>query len=320
MTDHRFTVTETILSVCTEITRLLGRYEGLGGAKPQPKLRRLNRIKTIHGSLAIEGNSLSLDQMTALLDGRRVLGARKDIVEAQNANAAYEQARDFDPYSVSSLLRAHSVLMRGIITDAGKWRSGAIGILKGSKISHLAPKPQYVQGLVKELLSFVKKSKTTPLISSSVFHHEFEIIHPFSDGNGRLGRLWQHVLLVRFHPVFEYVPVESIIRARQRQYYDALAKADRDADSTVFVEFMLNTILDGTRDLLGEMRAETVMPDDRLHAARDRFQREWFTRKDYQTFFVRLSSPTASRDLRLGVDKNLLERRGDKALARYRFT
>ncbi|HEY2382265.1 MAG TPA: Fic family protein [Terriglobia bacterium] len=262
---------------------------------------------------------MSIEQVTALLDGKRVAGFRKDILEAQNANAAYDQATDFEPYSISSLRRAHAVLMNGIIPDAGKWRTGSIGIMKGSRVSHVAPKAQYVQGLVKELLLFVRKSKSTPLISSSVFHHEFEVIHPFSDGNGRMGRLWQHVLLVRFHPVFEYVAVESIVRERQKDYYRALEETDRSADSTVFVEFMLRAILDGTQGLLSELRVEAVVPEDRLQAARDRFQREWFSRKDYQSFFVRLSAPTASRDLRLGTIEKILERKGDKALTRYRF-
>lgn len=319
MVAPRFEITERILNLVSAINRLLGKYEGLTGAKPQPKLRRLNRIKTIQGSLAIEGNTLTLEQVTAVLDGRRVVGPGKDILEARNANAAYEAASELDPYSINALLRAHRTLMNGLVPDAGKWRSGHVGILKGSKVSHLAPKAHFVQGMIKDLLVFVKKSKASPLVTSSVFHHRFEFIHPFSDGNGRMGRLWQHLLLVRFHPVFEFVPVESIIRDRQAKYYAALERADRDDDSTVFSEFMLEAILEGTKELLGAMRVEQVTGKDRLLAAREKFQRGWFSRKDYQAFFIRLSAATASRDLRLGVEQKVLEREGDKALARYRF-
>jgi Fic family protein len=319
MRISNFTVNENILNLCSEIARLLGRYEGLTGAKPQPKLRRANRIRTIQGSLAIEGNSLSIDQVTAVFEGKRVLGPKKDILEAQNANKVYEAAATFDPFSIKSMLNAHKILMKGLIAEAGRWRSGAVGIFKGSEVTYMAPKAQYVQGMIKELLQYVRKSKTTPLITSSLFHYEFEHIHPFSDGNGRMGRLWQHLLLVRVHPLFEYVPVESIVCGKQAEYYRALEKADKTDDATGFVEFMLGAILEGTKDLLGSMRVEQVTGEDRLAVARENFQQGWFSRKDYQAFFIRLSSSTASRDLRLGVDQNDLERKGDKALARYRF-
>jgi Fic family protein len=319
MKPLRITLSECILGLCTEITHLLGKYEGLGGAKPQPKLRRQNRVKTIQGSLAIEGNSLSLDQVTAVLDGKRVSGPKKDIQEVLNANVAYEKASELNPFAVTSLLEAHGHLMKGIIPDAGRWRSGNVGIVKGERVSHIAPKAQYVQGMVKELLAGIKSSKSTPLITSSIFHHEFEVIHPFSDGNGRMGRLWQHVLLLRLHPAFEYAPIESIVRKRQGSYYEALERADHAKDSSAFVEFMLEAILAGMQELLGPMRVEQVRPEDRLNNAGGHFGVRWFSRKEYQSFQNRLSAPTASRDLRLGVDKKLLERKGDKALAQYRF-
>lgn len=315
----RYTITESILRLSAEITKLLGRYEGLTLAKPQPKLRRTNRIRTIQGSLAIEGNTLTFEQVTDVLEGKRVLGPPQDILEVKNANQAYERASEFDPYSIRELLKAHGVLMKGIIPDAGKWRAGSVGILKGHQVSHIAPKSQYVQGLIKDLLNWVKTSKTTPLITSSVFHHEFEVIHPFSDGNGRMGRLWQHCLLVHFHPVFEFVPIESVVRDRQQAYYRSLEKADRAVNSTPFVEFMLEAILDGTQELLSDLRIAPVKPENRLETAENHFRTEWFSRKDYRTLFSRLSDPTASRDLKLGVDLKKLERRGDRALTRYRF-
>lgn len=316
----RYSITEAMLNLSAEINRILGRYEGVSGAKPEPKLRRLSRIRTIQGSLAIEGNSLSLDQITAVLDGKRVLGPKKDILEAQNAIEAYEQALSFDPFSTQSMLEAHRFLMKGIIPDAGKWRSGSVGIMKGTRVAHVAPKAQFVQGLIKDLLAEVKKSKTSPLISSSAFHHEFELIHPFSDGNGRMGRLWQHVLLQRYHPVFEFIPVESIIREQQKTYYAALEKADRSGESTAFIEFMLKAILRGATEFLEELRFEPIDAFARLEAAREHFRSEAFSRKEYRNLFKQISSPTASRDLKLGVDQGILIRKGDKATARYRFT
>jgi len=259
--------------------------------------------------LAIEGNSLSLDQVTAILEGKKVLGPPKDILEVQNANAVYDLAKYFDPFSVSSMLRAHGILMQGILPDAGKWRSGAVGIVRGSRVAHVAPKAQYVQGMIKEILKFAKDSKITPLITSSVFHHEFEFIHPFTDGNGRMGRLWQHLLLVRHNPVFEFVPVESIVRDRQAEYYKALKKSDRAGNSTIF----------GMTELLGAMRVGQVTPEDRLEMAREKFKKNLFSRKDYLVHFIKISAPTASRDLKLGLDRGLLERKGEKALTRYRF-
>ncbi len=319
MSGPKFKVNEILLNLCSDITRLLGKYEGLSGAKPQPRLRRLNRIRTIQGSLAIEGNSLSLEQVTALLDGKRVTAPKKDILEAQNANRVYEQAGSINPHTVQSMLQAHGYLMKDILPDAGKWRTGSVGIMKGSNVSHFGPKAKFVQGMIKDLLKWVRSSETSPLITSSVFHHQFELIHPFSDGNGRMGRLWQHLMLLKYHAIFEYVPMESVIRDRQEGYYKALEAADRADDSTVFVEFMLRAILQGTQELLGAMRVERVTGRDRLSAARERFEKDWFSRKDYQGFYIKLSAPTASRDLKLGVDEKALERKGDKALARYRF-
>lgn len=312
-------INTTILTLVSEITRLLGRYEGLMGPKPEPKLRRSNRIKTIQASLAIEGNTLTLDQVTAVLEGKKVLGPKKDILEVQNANNLYDATQKFDPYSVKALLKAHAILMNGLLEDAGKWRKGNIGILKGKKVSHVAPKPEYVQGLIKELILITKNSKVTPLITSSVFHHQFEMIHPFTDGNGRMGRFWQHLLLFQYHPLFEFVPVESVVASRQAAYYKALEESDRAEDSNAFVCFMLTAILDASKEVLEGLKPGRVTARDRLQLAKEKFQKKWFSRKEYMAFFQRLSSATASRDLRDGLNEKTLESQGEKALTVYRF-
>jgi Fic family protein len=314
-----FGITEIILKSSNEIIRILGRYDGAIESKPEPKLRRTNRIKTIQGSLAIEGNSLSLDQITALLSGKKVIGPKKHIQEALNANLVYDKSNDFDPYSTPSLLKAHGLLMKDILPDAGKWRSGSVGIMKGGQVSHIAPKAQYVQGMVKDLLKFVKNSKLSPLITSSLFHYEFEVIHPFSDGNGRMGRFWQHILLSQFHPLFEFIPVESIVYSHQKQYYLALEKADKLQNSTCFVEFMLDVIHKATLDTTGSMRLKKEIPSDRLNKAHEHFKTNWFSRKDYLVLFKEISTATASRDLKQGVLDSRLKIKGQQSLARYQF-
>lgn len=316
-----FGITPRILRLCTEITRLLGQVEGMHISKPEPKLRRASRIKTIHASLGIEGNTLEIDQVTALVDGKRVLGPKREVLEVTNAIKAYDRIASLRPHSSQSLRDAHGLLMAGLVPDAGKWRQSNVGIFQGQKIAHAAPQAKRVPELMDRLFAFLKADEEThPLILSSVFHYELEFIHPFTDGNGRIGRLWQTVLLSKFHPIFEFTPVESVIRDRQTDYYVALAASDRSGDATPFIEFSLTAIFDALEEMSAIVRPAAQTPDDRISIARQKFGRTTFSRKDYLTVHKTISTATASRDLAYAVKNRTVEKSGTKALTKYRFT
>lgn len=314
-----FTVTERILSACTEIGRALGRIEALPDATPRVLLRRRNRIRTVHATLAIEGAGLDEPQVTALLDGKRVLGARSEVLAVKNAIAAYDRAHSLRPASVPDVLAAHARMMEGLLEDAGQFRTKGVGVLQGTRVAHVAPPAARVSALVEQLFDFVRKTKVHPLIRATVTHYELEFIHPFSDGNGRMGRLWQHRLLLDVHPVFEHVPVESLIRERQRAYYAALAVSDKAGEATPFLEFALDATRAALVELASELRPEPSTPETRLARARRELGKRTFSRADYAALFPTLSLPTASRDLRTGVEAGELSRTGEKATARYRF-
>ncbi|MCL2726125.1 MAG: Fic family protein [Polyangiaceae bacterium] len=314
-----FEVTPKTLGYIVELMRLVGRYEGLLSPKPQPKLRRHNQIRTVLGSLAIEGNTLTMDQATAILDNKRVIGSKREILEVENAIGIYARARTFNPTSVRDLLRAHKSMMQGLIENAGRFRSSGVGIFQGSRLAHVAPPAKRVPILVENLLRFARAREPHPLVKSAVVHYELEFIHPFADGNGRMGRLWQHVILARWHPVFEYLPVESIVFAKQNEYYRVLEACDKAGNSTLFIEFSLDTIRESLDDFLKALRPSPVTPSTRLEIAHSAFGKGAFSRKDYMACFGILSTATASRDLKVGVDEKLLIKNGDKALAKYRF-
>jgi Fic family protein len=315
-----FEITPEILNLCAEISRLLGQYEGLKHPIPQPTLRRKNRIKTIQGSLSIEGNTLTVEQITDILSGRRVVGPSKDILEAKNAILAYENIYQYDPLRLSSFLKAHKMLMQGLIEDAGHLRTKNVGILKGHQISHIAPKPDRVRGLMDDLFGFLQKSRNLhALIRSSVFHYEVEFIHPFADGNGRMGRLWQSAILVREHPIFEFTPTESIIKLRQKEYYRALERSDKAGKSTHFIIFMLQAVQEALEEFLAEVKPEPQTAESRLILAKEKFGTEIFSRKDYIQFLKTISTATASRDLSVGVKGKALSKTGNQALTQYRF-
>lgn len=307
-----------MLSV-SRIERLIGRIEGFEQPKPQPHLRKSNRVRTIQGSLAIEGNTLDLDQITALLEGKRVIGRKGEIQEVLNAIKVYEGMADFDPVSSKSLLKAHRIMMDGLIANAGKWRTQNVGILKGSAISHIAPKADRVPYLMEDLVKFLKDETTHPLVRSCMFHYELEFIHPFQDGNGRIGRFWHTLLLYHYHPAFEFIPIESIIREHQQQYYDALEASDRSGDSTAFVDFSLGIIHEALEQFISSFIPKPLTADERLTRAKEHFSRQTFSRKDYRELFKTLSTATASRDLKQASDNGLVKKSGDKALTLYRF-
>ena len=238
-----FEITHRMIDDVAEIAALVGNLTATDALSASPTLRRSNRIRTIHGSLAIEQNTLTLEQVTAVLNGKQVLAPPRDIAEVRNAYEIYERLEDLDPYSVDDLLTAHGILTRGLVEESGMFRTKPVGVVdREGRILHFGTLPQYVPDLVLELLDWARTSEVHMLIRSCVFHYELELIHPFADGNGRMGRLWHTLLLFQWNPVFAWLPVESIIHARQQAYYDAINASNEAGESTAFVEFMLSAI------------------------------------------------------------------------------
>lgn len=264
-----FEITNTIIALVAEIAELLGKLTAIDRLSANPTLRRTNRIRTIHGSLAIEQNTLSLEQVTAVINGKHILAPPKDIAEVKNAYEIYERLDELDPYSLDDLLTAHSVMTRGLVDESGIFRSRPVGVVdQEGKILHLGTLPQYVPDLIIELIDWTRDSDIHMLIRSCVFHYEFELIHPFADGNGRIGRLWHTLLLSKWNPVFAWLPVESIIYERQAEYYAAINASNDAAESTVFIEFMLSAIKASLIDA-------TVMSDEMIDGGTDTVTIRW---------------------------------------------
>lgn len=238
-----FEITDAMITDVAEIAELVGNFGSMGHLSMNPALRRTNRIRTIHASLSIEQNTLTFEQVTAVLKGKTVLAPPKDIAEVKNAFEIYEHLDALNPYDVESLLFAHRIMMRGLVEDAGEFRSRPVGVVDArGNVLHFGTLPQYVPELVCKLLDWARDSSTHILIKSCVFHYEFEVIHPFSDGNGRMGRLWHTLLLSKWNPLFAWLPVESIIRKRQQEYYAAINASNNAAESSRFITFMLSAI------------------------------------------------------------------------------
>lgn len=238
-----YTLTNRMLNSVADISQLVGQISAFDNLSPNPQLRRISRMKSIHSSLAIEANTLTLEQVTAVLDGKRVLAPPKDIHEAQNAYEAYDALSTMDPYSLDDLLTAHKFMMDGLVKDAGCFRTGNVGVFDGEKLIHAGTPARYVPEVMRDLFDWLKRADIHPLIASCVFHYEFEFVHPFSDGNGRTGRLWHSLLLQNWQSVFAWLPVESLVAQHQQEYYKALGDSGSSGgDSTIFIEFMLNMI------------------------------------------------------------------------------
>lgn len=245
-----FEITAAILSDVATISELVGSIGSTQNLSTNPTLRRQNRIKTIYSSLAIEQNTLSLEQVTAVLSGKRVLAPPKDIAEVQNAYEIYDHLSELNPYSVEDLLLAHRIMMRDLVSEAGMFRSRPVGVVDSEgNILHFGTLPQYVPDLVEELLQWTEESPLPLLIKSCVFHYEFEVIHPFADGNGRIGRLWHTLLLSQWNPLFAWLPVESIIHDHQQEYYDAINRSNALGEGTPFLEFMLGVIKEALQEV-----------------------------------------------------------------------
>lgn len=254
-----FEITNTILDEIAEIAELVGHVNASLGLSANPTLRRTNRIRTIYSSLAIEQNTLSLDQVTAVLNGKHVIAPPKDIAEVKNAYEIYEMLDSLDPYSVDDLLKAHGVMTRDLVDESGCFRSRPVGVVdKQGNILHFGTLPDYVPGLVIELLDWVRDSDFHMLIKSCVFHYELELVHPFADGNGRIGRLWHTLLLTQWKPIFAWLPVESMIRDRQDEYYQAINRSNNEAESTAFIEFMLSAIKEALIEAVQTSNTESM--------------------------------------------------------------
>ena len=244
-----FTLNDNIINLLAKISELVGQVSVLHKDSLSLRLRRENRIKTIHSSLAIEHNSMSLEQVTAVINGKRILGAPQEIKEVQNAYEAYELMLSLNPLDIEDLLKAHWLMMNDLVKENGRFRSGGVGVFEGEKLIHAAPPANYVPQLISDLFEWYNQSTLHILIKSCIFHYEFEFIHPFADGNGRMGRMWHTLLLSQWNELFAWLPIEELIRERQQEYYDALAIADRKADCTGFVEMMMSIILDALTEL-----------------------------------------------------------------------
>ena len=250
-----YEITDEMLELVSEIMENLGKLSGVNELEKLPRLRRVSRIKSIHSSLAIENNTLSIEQVTDVINGKRVLAPQKDIEEVHNAFNAYEKLSEINPYSIDDLLKIHGIMMNGLVKEAGRLRSGQVGVYnQDGKVVHLAPPADFVPQQLGQLFDWVKNSNANMLIKSSVFHYEFEFIHPFNDGNGRTGRLWQTALLASWKPIFAWIPIESIIKDNQEDYYNAITLSTSQGKSNIFIEFMLDVINKAIKDIVTDTR------------------------------------------------------------------
>ena len=303
-----YDITPIILKRISSISEKLGEVNANYLSKQSPQLRKQNRIKTIHSSLQIEGNTLTEEQITALIENRRVIGPKKDVLEVLNAIKVYDKLNKYKFHSSKSFLKAHDELMKGLIPKAGKYRKQGVGIVKGTRVEHIAPSFDNVPYLMNDLFDYLKDEDELTLIKSCVFHYEMEFIHPFLDGNGRMGRLWQTLILMKEYPVFEFLPFETLISETQKEYYKSLSLSNKAGKSTIFIEYMLGVIEKSLEGLL-KYNNRILKETDRLEYFLNLGMKE-FTRKDYMNVFKDISSATASRDLKKGIDLNLIKSNG----------
>ena len=319
MQKYPFQINTKILRLTSEISELVGSMSSLSEAARSPQLRRSNRIKTIYSSLAIEQNTLSLDQVTAVVSGKRVLAPPKDIAEVQNAFEIYDRLDELNPYSIDDLLTAHAVMVRGLRDDAGEFRLRPVGVVDSQgNILHFGTLPAYVPQLVEELLDWTENDENPLLIKSCVFHYEFELIHPFFDGNGRIGRLWHTLLLSKWNPLFAWVPVESIIHDRQSEYYLAINNANNAADSTCFIEFMLSAIKDALLEVTAQPLKVKPRAESREQAVLDYLSKYGEIANSDVRNLLSISAATANRVLNEMVNKGLIFRFRKGKLWAYR--
>ena len=260
-----FTLTSVMFDYAANITEKIGQINNYNNLRRMPILRKNNRIQSVHSTLAIEANSLSLKQVKDVINGKLVIGFEREIREVKNAYKAYEQITKINPYSIDDLLYVHGILTNGLIEESGKFRSGNEGVFdEDNNCIFIAPKPDLVMDLINDLFNYIKenKDKINPLILSSVFHYEFVFIHPFSDGNGRMARLWQNIILSHWKEVFVYLPIESLIKKYQKEYYKVIDDCNNSGESTEFIEFMLKMIDESLNNLLKNINKEVSNTDE----------------------------------------------------------
>lgn len=297
-----FEITEAALSDVMEISELVGKISSTQNLSTSPILRRQNRIRTIYSSLAIEQNTLSLEQVTAVLSGKRVLAPPKDIAEVKNAYEIYDHLAELNPYSIDDLLLAHRTMMQGLVHEAGEFRSRSVGVVDNQgNVLHFGTLPQYVPYLMEELVQWTESSPFPLLIKSCVFHYEFEVIHPFADGNGRIGRLWHTLLLSKWNPLFAWLPIESIIHDHQVEYYAAINQSNAQGEGTAFIEFMLGIIKEALQEAIDEQPAEKPSMQSKEELRWEKIADFLRTNSTIQNSdvqnFLDVSSATASRIL-----------------------
>lgn len=311
-----YEITALVLNLIASISQKIGEVNAKYLIQQNPTLRKQNQIKTIYSSLNIEGNTLSEEQITAIIDNKRVVGPEKDIIEALNALEIYKDLKKLKFDAEKDFLKAHRILMNTLVSDAGAYRTKGVGIVKGSQIAHIAPPAANVKFLMQDLFKYLKDKTELTLIKSCVFHYEMEFIHPFTDGNGRMGRLWQTLVLMKEYPLFEFLPFETLISKNQTTYYNTLSVCDKEGKSTKFIEFMLDIIDQSLNELL-KNSTKRLNERERLEIFLEHHDSE-FTRKQYMTYFPNISTATASRDLKTGVSEGLIVKYGDKKTSVYR--
>ncbi|HMX83471.1 MAG TPA: Fic family protein [Saprospiraceae bacterium] len=305
-----------ILKYISQISEKIGEINAKYLIKTNPTLRKQNQIKTIHSTLSIEGNTLTEEQITAIIENKRVVGPEKDITEVINALGVYKNINKLKPHNEKDFLKAHKLLLKNLITNSGKYRKQSVGIVKGSKVEHVAPPFENVPYLMNGLFEYLKDKSELTLIKSCVFHYEMEFIHPFLDGNGRMGRLWQTLILMQDYPIFEFLPFETLIANNQEAYYKALSQSEKEGKSTKFIEYMLKIIDNSLSNLLNNSN-KRLSGNERITIFLEQNSSE-FTRKDYMNFFKEISSATASRDLKNAVTNRIIDKFGDKKTTKYR--
>ncbi|MCB0326911.1 MAG: Fic family protein [Bdellovibrionales bacterium] len=316
-----FSLTPEIFRLGLEISKMIGRYEGKRIVDVEPRLRRINTMKTIRGTCAIEGNTLSEEMVTDIINNKKVLAPKREILEVKNALALYQEQAELDCFNEADLLKAHGILMEGLLDLPGRYRDGEVGVFSGNRTVHVGPPAIRVPEQMKNLFQWLSMDLTTnTLIKSAVFHFEYEFIHPFMDGNGRMGRFWQHLLLIKVHPIFRSVPVENIIYNYQQDYYRALAAAQSVGESTPFIEFSLFTIHEALKevDRQSDGRKRDGVDQRLLSFLEAQHPDQEFSRKQYVEFFGNISPASATKDLITGVKQKLIEKIGTGIKTRYK--